>query len=169
MSNFLQFAANSFRRGSRPQEGRADGCNPISVEGTSNLVKDYAFMAGSLVLVRSSAIEMSPNRKAEPCYFGPMVVTRSRNNLYVLADSAALSSGYLVLDTASSLAMIVLPPRCLLLPSSNPRTFPPMTTCCLVGLWHTPVFAGYWWRLRCFKQQKRVTTNVRVSPSGWRS
>ena len=53
----------------------------------ANLIKDYAFAPGSLVLVRNTRIENDFSRKTKPRYLGPLlVVRRNRNSAYILAE-----------------------------------------------------------------------------------
>ena len=52
-----------------------------------NVIKDYNFPSGRLVLMRNTAIEKSLNRKTRPRYIGPMVVVgRNRGGAYLLAE-----------------------------------------------------------------------------------
>ncbi|KIJ46598.1 hypothetical protein M422DRAFT_249746 [Sphaerobolus stellatus SS14] len=53
----------------------------------ANLIIDYDFSPGSLVLVRNSSIETDLSRKTKPRYLGPLVVIRrTRNKAYILAE-----------------------------------------------------------------------------------
>ena len=52
-----------------------------------NVIKDFNFPSGRLVLMRNTAIEKSLNRKTRPRYIGPMVVVgRNRGGAYLLAE-----------------------------------------------------------------------------------
>ena len=52
-----------------------------------NRIKDFDFLAGSLVLVRNTRIEKELNRKMKPRYLGPMVVLcRTTSRSYLLAE-----------------------------------------------------------------------------------
>ncbi|KIJ29416.1 hypothetical protein M422DRAFT_144255, partial [Sphaerobolus stellatus SS14] len=53
----------------------------------ANLIVDYDFKPGSLVLVRNSRIESDLSRKTKPRYLGPVVIIRrTRNKAYILAE-----------------------------------------------------------------------------------
>ncbi|KIJ31623.1 hypothetical protein M422DRAFT_185637, partial [Sphaerobolus stellatus SS14] len=53
----------------------------------ANLIVDYDFQPGSLVLVRNSIIDTDLLRKTKPRYLGPLlVVRRTRNKAYILAE-----------------------------------------------------------------------------------
>ncbi|KAJ3897389.1 hypothetical protein F5879DRAFT_813991, partial [Lentinula edodes] len=52
-----------------------------------NVIKDYKFKAGELVLVLNKRIEAGVSKKALPRYFGPMIIIkRTRNRNYRLAE-----------------------------------------------------------------------------------
>ena len=52
-----------------------------------NLIKDFNFKPGDLVLVRNAGADSELARKTKPRYFGPMVVVRrTRNGAYRLAE-----------------------------------------------------------------------------------
>ena len=53
----------------------------------ANLIKDFNFVPGSLVLVRNTRIKTDLSHKMKPRYLGPLlVVWRNRNNAYILAE-----------------------------------------------------------------------------------
>lgn len=53
----------------------------------ANLIVDYDFKPGSLVLVRNSALDTDLNRKSKPRFIGPyVVVKKTRNTAYILAE-----------------------------------------------------------------------------------
>jgi hypothetical protein len=53
----------------------------------ANLIKDFDFAPGSLVLVRNTRIETDLSRKTKPRYLGPLIVVRrNRNKAYILAE-----------------------------------------------------------------------------------
>ncbi|KIJ43124.1 hypothetical protein M422DRAFT_138632, partial [Sphaerobolus stellatus SS14] len=53
----------------------------------ANLIVDYDFKEGALVLVRNSAIDTDLSRKTKPRYLGPLVVIRrTQNKAYILAE-----------------------------------------------------------------------------------
>ena len=53
----------------------------------ANLIIDYDFKEGSLILVRNSSIETDLSRKTKPRYLGPLVVIRrTRIKAYILAE-----------------------------------------------------------------------------------
>jgi len=63
----------------------------------ANLIVDYDFKEGALVLVRNSSIETDLSRKTKPRYLGPLVVIhRTRNKAYILSklDGAIHKSPY---------------------------------------------------------------------------
>ena len=52
-----------------------------------NIIKDYNFMPGSLVLVRNTRVENDLSRKMKPHYLGPLLIIRqNRNKAYILAE-----------------------------------------------------------------------------------
>ena len=52
-----------------------------------NLIVDYDFKEGSLILVHNSNIEADLSCKTKPRYLGPLVVIhRTRNKAYILAE-----------------------------------------------------------------------------------
>ena len=62
----------------------------------ANLIKDFDFMPGLLVLVCNTRIETDLSRKTKPRYLGPLLVVRHNwNNAYILMDWCA---SYLSLD-----------------------------------------------------------------------
>ena len=53
----------------------------------ANIVKDFNFQPGDLVLARNTAIEKALNRKMRARYLGPLVViSRNRGKAYILAE-----------------------------------------------------------------------------------
>jgi len=52
-----------------------------------NLIVDYDFKQGALVLVRNSSINTDLSRKTKPRYLGPLIVIRcTRNKAYILSE-----------------------------------------------------------------------------------
>lgn len=57
------------------------------IKDKENVIKDYDFKPGSLVLVRNSRVENSHSRKSQPRYFGPyVIVRRTAGGSYVIAE-----------------------------------------------------------------------------------
>ena len=53
----------------------------------ANIIKDYNFPPGSLILVRNMRIENDLSRKTKPCYLGPLLIFRkNHNSAYILAE-----------------------------------------------------------------------------------
>ena len=53
----------------------------------ANLIKDYDFVPGSLVLVWNTRIENDLSCKTKPCYLGPLLVIQKNCNMaYILAE-----------------------------------------------------------------------------------
>ena len=53
----------------------------------ANLIVDYDFQPGALVLVRNSSIDTGLSCKAKPRYLGPLLmIHRTQNKVYILAE-----------------------------------------------------------------------------------
>jgi hypothetical protein len=83
----------------------------------ANLIKDFNFAPGSLVLVRNTRIENDLSRKMKPRYLGPLlVVRRNRNNAYVLAE---LDGSVHKLPFAGFRLILYFPRSCTIIPVTS--------------------------------------------------
>ena len=83
----------------------------------ANLIKDFDFMPGSLVLVCNTRIETDLSQKTKPHYLGPLLVVRhNRNNAYILAE---LDGSVCKLPFAGFQLIPYFPQSCTIIPATS--------------------------------------------------